>query len=102
MPISAHIPTSHNTPGAQATPYSMEIEDKIMATLPKPLANWLRYDATQDYCPVAIFKEWRASEKGGDGMTVDQLLASLRATRRIDTQRAYGWSHPQAFGSQFS
>ncbi len=99
MLTSVHIPSSHNTPGAEATNYSMAIEDKIMAALPKPLADWLRYDATKDYCPVAIYKEWRASQKGGDGMTLDELLSSLRAIRRMDTRQAYGWNHPQAFQS---
>ncbi len=96
MLASVQIPPSHNTPGAQTTNYSMEIEDRIMAALPKPLADWLRYDATKDFCPVAIYKEWRASQNGGDGMTVDELLSSLRAIRRRHTRQTYGCRHPQA------
>jgi len=85
-----HIEASHNTPNASPTVMTQEIEDRVMAALPKPLADWLRYEATSDTCTKAIFQEWRR------GVPVDRLLAALRGIRRQDTRRTYGGHHPQA------
>ena len=84
---------AHNSPGAECVKYSQEAEDRVMAALPKALADWLRYDAPGDTCPVEIFREWRR------GAAVDHLLRSLAAVRREDTRRDYGWNHPQAFAA---
>lgn len=85
-----HIQASSNTPNATPTRMTQEIEDRIMAALPKPLADWLRYEAVSDLCTKAIFQEWRA------GVPVDRLLASLRGIKRQNTRRTYGANHPQA------
>lgn len=81
---------SHNTPSAKPVVHSQDLEDRIMAALPKRLADWIRYESISDLCPVAIYKEWRA------GMTADELIASLQAIRRNDTRNSYGMHHPQA------
>ena len=85
-----HIEASHNTPSATPSALTMEMEDRIMGVLPKPLADWLRYEATSDTCPKVIFQEWRR------GMTVDQLLLGLRSITRNGTRTTYGHRHPQA------
>ncbi|MFZ3482031.1 hypothetical protein [Sphingomonas sp. 3-13AW] len=90
MQQQVHIEQGHNSPSAQSVATTQELEDKIMGCLPKPLADWLRYEAHKDTCPVTIFKEWRR------GAPVDRLLASLRGLSRKDTRRTYGQAHPHA------
>ena len=97
MSASVQVERSHNTPNAVFTRYSMEIEDKVMAALPKPLSDWLRYEATSDICPVSIYREWRNGLKpDGNGMSVETLLSSLRGIRCHNTRSIYGRHHPQS------
>lgn len=79
-----------NTIEAVATPYSADLEDKIMAALPAPVRKWLREEAASDICTVQIFRDWRA------GATVDAILAHLRGHQRRSTRDVYGSTHPQA------
>jgi len=91
----ASVQSLHNTPNGTLSPYSDEAHDKVMKALPRPLADWLRYEATEDTCPVSIFREWRAGISGA-GMSVDELLNSLRSIRREGARRTYGFRHPNA------
>lgn len=79
-----------NASYATQTKISAELEDKIMAALPKRLADWLRYEATTDICTAAVFRLWRA------GNREDNILATLRGDQRKKTRALYGAEHPQA------
>lgn len=79
-----------NTPNAPVVNMTFEMEDRIMAALPAPVRDWLRYDAPFDYSPIQPFKAWRA------GVPVAQIMSDLRGDQRRATRSDYGASHPQA------
>lgn len=79
-----------NTPNASVVKLTFEMEDRIMAVLPAPVRDWLRYDAPHDYSPVEAFKAFRA------GVPVAQIMSDLRGNQRRATRQDYGAGHPQA------
>ena len=79
-----------NTPDAVVTTLTHELEDRLMAALPQPISNWLRYEAASDISPAQVFRDWR------HGATVPALLAHLRSAQRARTLSTYTSAHPQA------
>lgn len=67
---------------------SYEIQDAILRVLPRPLADWLRYEANADFDPVPMFRAWR------NGRTVDAILRDLNSINRGMTLKTYGRDHP--------
>ena len=82
--------TAGNCPNATVSTITHDIEDRIMVELPKPITQWIRYEAANDLCVKEIYLAWRR------GATVDTILSTLRGLQRQDTRKTYGSAHPQA------
>ncbi len=95
MNSTAPQPKSHNSPNAQPTRVSMELEDKIMAAFPVCVRRWFQEDANSDMDVAETFKVWHAIRH--DDNAEDKIMEMLHSVRRIETRDQYGWGHPQAF-----
>jgi hypothetical protein len=84
------VPPASNTQAASTTAMTHEMEDRIMTELPRPIAQWIRYETTGDLCVRDIYRAWRL------GAHTDTILASLRGAQRKQARQIYGSSHPQA------
>lgn len=82
--------SDHNSPNAVQTSVTQRAEDQAMAMLPKPIADWIRYDAQSDVCIKEIYRAWRR------GMSTNQIMSELRGQLRRETREIYGAGHPQA------
>jgi hypothetical protein len=77
-----------NCPGGEPATISAELHDKIMAVLPREIADWLRYEAASDYCVVEVWEVWR------EGRRPHALLSQMRAWQCAQTRKIYGPVHP--------
>lgn len=80
----------HNTPTGTRSHTSQEMEDRAMQVLPKPLTDWLRYEAAANYDIREIFRAWH------NGVQVDRILSYLRGEQHKKTRYVYGPDHPEA------